>query len=179
LKILIIILTTLFIASCSCTTAFFPKLDTLADTTIQATAHMWQGQYEYLNVDIEVKRTDSLFVKDFKVIPTIKDKKFFPEFINYKMYSYYFEKDGKHKGEPYWKKYTAKNFDQLPADNRQTNKDKQFVKYTAFYHSNKQINFEEFSADIVVILINQYGQEIILKRKFDFYGERNCRFSVH
>jgi hypothetical protein len=165
---LLIILTTLFLTSCRCSTEFVPKPDNSADTTIQATAHMWQGQYEYLSVDIEIKRTDSLFVKDF-----------FPEFIQYEMYSYYFEKDGKYKGGPYWKTYSAKDFEQLPADNRQTNKDKLFVKYTAFYHSDKQINFEEFTADIVVTLINQSGQEIKHKRKFDFYGERNCRFSAH
>lgn len=140
---------------------------------------MWQGLYEYLSINIEIKRTDSLFVKDLKVIPTIKYKEFFPEFIQYEMYSYYFEKEEKYKGGPYWKTYSAKIFDQLPTENRQTNKEKQFVKYTAFYHSDKQIKFEEFSADIVVTLTNQSGQEIKHKRKLDFYGERNCRFSAH
>jgi hypothetical protein len=160
-------------------TEFIPKIDNFSDTTIDAKAHMWQGQYEYLSIDIEIKRTDSLFVKDFKVIPTIKDKKFFPEFIQYEMHSYYFEKNGKLKTGPYLKTYSAKVFDQLPTDNRQTNIDRRFIKYKAFYQSNKQIKFEEFTADITVILINQIGQEIELKRKFDFYGKRNCRFSIH
>lgn len=176
---MLLILTTLTLASCRYSTEFIPKADYSADTTIQATAHVWQGQYEYLSIAIETKRSDSLFVKDVNITPTIRAKEFFPEFIQYEMYSYYFEKEGKYKGGPYWKTYSAKSFGQLPTYNRQTNKDTMFVKYTAIYQSEKQINFEEFTADIVVTLINQSGQEILHKRKFDFYGERNCRFSAH
>ena len=176
---LILMLMTLNFVSCTCSTEFISKADNSNDTAIQATARMWQGQYEYFSIDIKIKRNDSLFVKDIKIIPSLRGKKFFPNFFQYEMHSYYFEKEGKYQGGPYWKTYTAKVFDQLPTDNRQTNKDEHFVKYTGFYQSDEQIKFEEFSTGIIVTLINESGEEIKLNRKFDFYGKRNCRFSVH
>jgi hypothetical protein len=36
-----------------------------SDTLITATATMWQGQYEYLGIDIYINRTDSLFCKKY------------------------------------------------------------------------------------------------------------------
>lgn len=170
---------TLYLASCRCSTEYIPKAEFSPDSTIHATAHMWQGQYEYLSIDIEIKRTDSLFVKDIKVFPTINDKEFFPVFEHYEMYSYYFEKDGKYKGGPYWTIFSDKVFDQLPSYNRRTNIGDHFVKFKAFFQSQHQIDFEEFSAKIIVTLIDQSGHEFQHQRKFNFHGERNCRFSPH
>lgn len=175
---LLLILITLTFASCRCSIEFIPKADNSGDTTIQATAHMWQGQYEYLSIDIEIKRTDSFYVKDIQVTPLQRGNKFLPNFNQYEMYSYYFEKEDT-QGRPLWQTYRAKTFDQLPTHNRQTNKADHFIKYTAFYQSDEQIKFEEFSADIIVTLIDKSGQEITHKKKIDFYGEQNCRFSVH
>lgn len=176
---LLLILTILILTSCRCQTDFLPKDENLPDSQVQASAHMWQGQYEYLTVDIRIMRTDSLFVKDFYVTPTIHNKKFFPEFIKYDMYSRSLEKNDKYKGKTNWKTYSEKIFDQLPTENRQTNIGEEFVKYSAFYNSTKPINFKEFSAEIIVVLIDKKGQEIKYKRKIDFYGKRDCRFSVH
>lgn len=172
-------ITLLLFASCRCSTEYNSLADNSADTTIQATAHMWQGQYEYLSIDLEIKRTDSLFVKDIQITPTIKDNNNFPALLQYEMYSYYLEPDGKYKGSMFWKTFSAKQFALLPAYNRQTNKDDYYIKYKAVYHSDNSINFEKFNADIIVTLSNQNAQEIKHTRKFVFSGERNCRFSVH
>lgn len=140
---------------------------------------MWQGQYEYLAIDIRIERTDSLFVKNILVIPTLKKEKFFPWFDHFVMYSFYYETEGQYIGGPYWKDYFADTFDKLPQENRLTNKDNSFIKYTAHFNSDRAINFEEFSADVEVLLADTSGQTITLKRHFDFSGKRECYFSVH
>lgn len=177
------LLTIITISSCRSNTdykALPNKLtDANNDTTISATARMWQGQYEYLAIEIEIKRTDSLFVNSIAVTPKLGDEKFFPWFDNFEMYSYYYEKEGKYKGGPYWKAYFADTFDKLPTENRQTNKNRSFIKFTAHYNSERAIKFKYFSADIEVQLIDKLGQLIKLNRHNEFYGEREGHFSVH
>lgn len=150
-----------------------------SDTTISATARMWQGQYEYMGIDIEIKKTDSRFVKNISVTPAIPNEKFFPWFDHFVMDSYYYQSEGKYKGGPYWKDYYAKTLDQLPTENRRTSKNNLFVKYTAHYNSKTPIKFRNFSANIEVLLVDSLGQTATHKRHFDFYGERECIFSVH
>ena len=66
-KAFIVIFTILIFYSCRSYTDYQPMKDKSidsSDTLISATARMWQGQYEYLGIDIYIKRTDSLFVKN-------------------------------------------------------------------------------------------------------------------
>ena len=135
---------------------------------------MWQGQYEYLGIDIEIKRQDSLFVKSIKVKPFRKDGKFYPWFAHFVMNSYYTGRGqslGNEDSEGiYWEDYFADKFQDLPKQNRRTNKNESFVTYTAHYNSEKSIDFEDFSADIQVQLVDNKGKEIRLERHFDFHG---------
>jgi hypothetical protein len=144
------------------------------DTTINAQARMWQGLNEYLAIDIKIQRNDSLFVEDIKVKPSRRDAKFFPVFTRFEMYSYY--EDG--KGTK-WKRYSSDNFEQLPSENRTTNKGSSFVTYTAHYDSTKPIKFKSFSAEIEVLLRDKAGNTVTHRRIFDFYGERDCYVSAH
>lgn len=166
----------LTLVSCRCSTDFRPEVDNSADTTIQATAHVWQGQYEYMSIDVKINRTDSMFVKNIQITPTIRGEEFYPEFKRYEMYSYSLEKN---QSGPYWKRYPADRFELLPKDNRQTNIGEHPVEYSAFYTSKRHIHFREFSATIIVTLINNTQQEIKYNRVFNFTGNRNCRLSVH
>lgn len=154
-----------------------------SDTLITATARMWQGQYEYLGIDIYIKRTDSVFVKNISVRPTLKNENFFPVFHNFWMYSYYYEKEDTAKISPYWKDYFADTFDQLPIANRKTNINTKtgnlFIKYEAHYNSTRDIKFENFAAEIEVSLVDKEGQLINLKKHFAFAGKRETHFSVH
>ena len=185
-KIVIVIFTILAFCSCRSYTDYQPIKDKLidsSDTLITATARMWQGQYEYLGIDIYIKRTDSLFVKNILVTPSLKNQKFFPVFHHFLMYSYYFEKEDTTQNSPYWKDYFADKFDQLPIENRKTNINTKlgnsFVKYEAHYNSTKAIKFEKFSADIEVLLVDKKGQLINLKNHFDFLGKRETHISAH
>ncbi len=144
---------------------------------------MWQGQYEYLGIDIKIKRKDSLFVKNIIVKPFRKDGEFYPWFSDFAMNSYY-TGNGQSLGNRgdkgiYWEDYFADKFQELPKENRRTNKNDFFVTYTAHYNSEKSIDFENFSADIQVELIDREGKEIKIERHFDFHGKRYCRFSPH
>jgi len=146
---------------------------------------MWQGQYEYLGITITVNRSDSLFVKRIVVKPSLGDDKFYPWFDHFSMYSYYYgdQKNlgykGQYDGGYYWQDYFAKDFDELPKENRRTNKGGSFVSYTAHYNSEKSIDFENFSADVEVLLLDKFGETVTHNRHFDFHGKRKCRFSAH
>lgn len=185
-KAFIIMFTILTFFSCRSYTDYQPMKDKSidsSDTLISATARMWQGQYEYLGIDIYIKRTDSLFVKNISVIPTLKNENFFPVFHHFMMYSYYYEKEDTAKTSPYWKDYFADTFDQLPIENRKTNINTKlgnlFVKYEAHYNSTKAIKFENFAADIEVLLVDKKGQLINSKKHIEFVGKRESHFSVH
>jgi hypothetical protein len=174
---LLLLLIVGLLSSCRCGTTYLPitdKLVTNADTTINAQARMWQGQYDLLGIDIEIRRSDSLFVENIKVNPSRRDAKFFPEYDYFIMHSYY---NDENKTE--WKNFRANTFQQLPAENRTTNRDSSYVTYTAQYKSNKPIKFESFSAEIEVLLRDTAGNTIKHKRNFDFYGERDCYISAH
>ncbi|UTW67707.1 hypothetical protein KFE94_06230 [bacterium SCSIO 12643] len=146
---------------------------------ISVTARMWQGQYEYLGIDIKINRFDSLAVKSISVKPKLENEEFHPWLDHYVMYSYYYEKEGNYKGGPYWKSYYADKFDLLPRGNRVTNKGNSLVKYTVHFNSKQKIDFDTFSADVLIELIDQKGGLIILDGQFEFAGERECYFSVH
>lgn len=185
-KIFIVASTILIFYSCRSSTDFKPKKDhsfDSSDTLITATARMWQGQYEYLGIDIFIKRTDSLFVKNISVTPRLKNGNFFPVFHHFLMYSYYYEKEDTVKTSPYWKDYFADTFDQLPTENRTTNiftkTGNLYVKYEAHYNSTKAIRFENFAADIEVLLVDKNGQLINSKKHIEFVGKRESHFSVH
>lgn len=79
----------------------------------------------------------------------------------------------------YWQDYFAHTFDKLPRENRQTNKGSSYVTYTAHYNSETSIDFEDFSADVEVQLIDKLGSYITHKRNFDFHGEKDCSLSAH
>ena len=88
---------------------------------------MWQGQYEYLGITIQINRKDSLFVKGMIVKPSLVDDTFYPWFDHYSMYSYYYGDDknlgykGQYQTGNYWQDYFANTFEKLPAENRKTN----------------------------------------------------------
>jgi hypothetical protein len=155
------------------------------DTIITANARMWQGQYEYLGITITVNRKDSLFVKGIIVKPSLGDDKFYPWFDHYSMYSYYYGDEdnpgykGQYEGGYHWQDYFGKRFDDLPKENRKTNKGDSHVSYTAYYHSKKSIDFERFAADIEVLLVDNSGGTVTHKKHFDFRGKKKCRFSAH
>jgi hypothetical protein len=155
------------------------------DTTLTATAKMWQGQYEYLGITITINRKDSLFVKGIIVKPSLGQSNFYPSFDHYSMYSYYYGDEkilgykGQYEGGYYWQDYFAKDFEKLPAENRRTNKGGSFVSYTAHYNSKRSIDFEKFSADIDVLLQDKFGETVTYKRHFEFAGNKHCRFSAH
>lgn len=146
---------------------------------------MRQGQYEYLGITITVNRKDSLFVKGMIVKPSLGDDKFYPWFDHYSMYFYYYGDEenlgykGQYEGGYYWQDYFAKKFDELPKENRRTNKGNSFVSYTAHYNSKKSIDFESFSADIEVLLLDKFGGTATHMKHFDFRGKKKCRFSAH
>lgn len=146
---------------------------------------MWQGQYEYLGIEIQIKRNDSLFVNTVLVKPALKKGVFYPKFNHFTMYSFYYgdPKTLGYKGQydqgEYWQDYLADTFDELPKENRQTNKRSSYITYTAHYNSEKPIDFEDFSVDIEVRLIDKGGNIISHRRHFDFHGERKCRLSAH
>lgn len=146
---------------------------------------MWQGQYEYLGIKIQIKRGDSLFVKNVSIKPSLKKGKFSPTFDHFTMYSYYYgdPETTSYKGEynqgEYWQDYFADSFNNLPKENRQTNKGNINMTYTAHYNSKKSIDFEEFSAEVEVQLIDKIGNTIIHKSHFDFFGKKKCRLSSH
>src|SRR5688572_13570063 len=146
---------------------------------------MGQGQYEYLGIEIQIKRSDSLFVNNVLIKPTLKKGKFYPKFSHFSMYSFYYGDSetlgykGQYEQGEYWQDYLANTFDKLPRENRQTNKDRSYITYTAHYNSEKSIDFEDFSADVEVQLIDKLGNTVIHKRHFDFHGERECRLSAH
>jgi hypothetical protein len=173
--------------SCRCQTDFTSvhTADNPVENTINVTARMWQGQFEYLAITITINRTDSLFVKDIIVKPSLGDRKFFPAFDHYTMYSFYYsdEENTDYKGQAhagyFWKDYTAKAFQNLPVDNRKTNKGSSFVSYTVNYNSEQSIDFERFFADIEVVLEDKAGDNSTLKNQVEFRGKKKCNFSVH
>lgn len=175
------------LVSCRCSTDFQPLSNASkeVDTTLTATAKMWQGQYEYLGITITINRKDSLFVKSIIVKPSLGNSKFYPRFDNFSMYSYYYGDEktlgykGQFEGGYYWQDYFADKFEDLPVENRRTNKGGSFVSYTAHYNSKSSINFESFSADVEVLLQDRFGETATHKRHFDFVGKKQCRFSAH
>lgn len=183
-----IIVLTIFFVSCRCSTDYKPISNNSAidsDTTISASARMWQGQYQYLGIEIQIKRNDSLFVKSVSIRPALTNDAFFPKFNHFTMYSYYTGNQdtsgykGQYEDGAYWQDYLADTFDKLPRNNRQTNKGSSYITYTAHYNSEAPINFKTFSADIEVLLINRHGNTISHRRHFDFKGEKKCQFSAH
>lgn len=176
----------LALASCRCRIDYEPVSATLPSSdTIMATALMSQGQFEYLGITITIKRLDSLFVKDIVVNPSLPNGKFYPWFSHYSMYSYfhgdtsYLDYKGQYESGYYWQDYFADTFSELPTVNRHTNKGKSLISYTVHYNSKQSINFDKFSANIEVILVNKDGKTITHKRHVDFHGKKDCRFSIH
>ena len=145
---------------------------------------MNQGQYEYLHITVKIDRKDSLFVKNVTVKPSLRNGSFYPVFSHYSMFSYYTGPQdktgykGMKQGDNYWDEYHAREFDQLPADNRKTNYGDALITYSVTYNS-EQINFENFSANIEVTLADNSGKTIVHRSHFDFSGKRQCHFSAH
>ena len=173
-------------ASCRCSIDFKTLSNPSAsDTTIDANAKMWQGQYEYLGISITINRRDSLFVKNIVVKPSLENDRFYPLFDHFSMYSYYYGDTnslgykGQYEGGYYWQDYSGNTFEKLPTENRKTNKGDSFVVYTVNWRSEKPINFENFSVDVEVLLMNQLGDPATHMRHFNFRGKKDCRFSAH
>ena len=66
-KILIVIICIL--TSCRCETDFKIVLENTNEEIIDVNSDTWQRQYEYLNINITLKRDDSLVVKNIVVAP--------------------------------------------------------------------------------------------------------------
>lgn len=165
----------------SCSNRCYNNFDTIIDkspdkdTTLTISASMWQGQYEYLALRINIRRLDTLFVKDISAKPTLNDQPFFPSLQGYEMNSYYYIG----KNGPFWGAYYSDTFEELPSDNRRTNKDNIYVTYTILYRSEKEIDFETFSTNITVVLVNNNGQNITCTKTYEFHGKHECHLSPH
>ena len=175
-KILIVILFTL--TSCRCETDFRIVSENTNEEIIEVNSDIWQSQYEYLNINITLRRDDSLVVKNIVVAPTIKTGKF-PTLDHYQMITSYLFEDKKLIKKKFKEIYTEKEFKNFPRKIRKTNHKDEKVFYSISYTNKEKLEINKYSAKIKVILLDENQNEIIIKRKVNFSGERNCYFSAH
>ena len=167
--------------SCRCKTDFniiSEKSKNLKDSGIEVNAGIWEGQYEFINFNIRIPRMDSLYVKNIIVIPLLK-KGAFPKFSDYRMFSNYIIEHGKLERKNYKEQYIETNFQNLPKEIRKTNIGNDIVDYSITYSDNKKINIINFSANVKITLTDKLEREITLETNYEFYGEKECYFSIH
>ena len=175
-KILIVIL--FILTSCRCETNFKIVSENKTEEIIDVNSNIWQSQYEYLNINITLRRDDSLTVKNIIVEPTIKTGTF-PTFDNYQMITSYGFENKKLVKKKFKEIYTEKEFKNFPIKIRKTNHKDEKVFYSISYTNKEKLKINKYSAKIKVILLDENHNEIIIKRFVNFSGERNCYFSAH
>ena len=175
-KILIVILCIL--TSCRCETDFKLVSENKTEEIIDIYSNIWQSEYEYLNIDITLRRNDSLTVKTIIAEPTVKKGKF-PTLDHYQMITSYGFENKKLVKKKFKEIYTEKEFKNFPIKIRKTNHNDEKVFYSISYTNKEKLKINKYSAKIKVILLDENHNEIIIKRFVNFSGERNCYFSAH
>ncbi len=180
-RTILLLIITFIVTSCRCKTDFKIISETSKSTDgekIEVSAGIWQGQYEFINFNIQIAGMENLNIESIIVKPTLKDGKF-PKLSDYRMFSNYKIENGKLEKKSYQEQYIEKDFKNLPEIIRKTNIGDDMVYYSITYSDNRNIEISEFSAAVEVILTDENGKEIMLERSFEFYGEEECYFSSH
>ena len=180
-KTLILIIISFLLNSCRCKTDFeiiSQKSQSKDGEKIELSAGIWQGQYEFIDINIRILGMDTLKVKNIIVKPTLKNREF-PKLRDYRMFSSYVIENGKLKKTKFKEQYIDINFKNLPEDIRKTNIGNDIVDYSITYSDKKNLDITDFTADVKVVLTNEFGKEIILERFFEFHGKEECYFSAH
>ena len=190
-KMLVISFLAITSFSCeNCNVYYVNSSETVFNTT---TTVEYAGEY-YLNFSFTINRNDSLFVKDFKVIP-INETENFPKFDKYKMTSFLSEKDELKSPPRYnitYVKVSPKNelriddfysndFSLLPKYNRLTNIGSYHITYSTFFKSEDPIEIKSFEVLVIVELIDRFNRLTIEKETLKFSRVENCwnSFAFH